>query len=237
MKKWFFKRNMDQQENADSNEGAIVQVENEAAPIRTKKVSRRFFARVRRESKRDRQLAALTTGYQQLVGLMGSIQTHLDSQSKNQERLLSSLEHLPGVAEGLQKIGSAAEQQTQVMGLMRDQLDSSVEHDKQLVDSMNRFNNTLSLMNKTQRRMAFWKIVFFLLALSILFGGVYLGLNESARDAFFQKTERLFSSQPKPAAAAEPASEPDTDEIEIRTEPPQPPLPGNPPVPDKPPNP
>ena len=220
MKKWSFKKGAQEQaeENTPTGEVSLVEDETQLAPA--KKIRRGLFSRLRWESKRDRKLAELSTGYQQLVGLMGSIQHHLELQSERQDRFLGSLEHLPEVAEGLKKIGRSTEQQAETLGLMRDQLDSSVEHDKQLINSMSRFNDTLSLMNKTQRRMAFWKIVFLLLALTLLATGVYLGLNDASKEALSQKAAALFAPAPELIETEVPVT--DTPE---RIAPPAPPLP------------
>lgn len=162
-------------------------------PVDTKPKKTRvgFFSRLRRESKRDRQIASLSDGYQQMVDLMGSIQLHLESQTQSQKYLLNAMEHLPEVADGIQKMGTAAEKQTEVLGLMREQLDSSVTHDKQLVDSMKRFNKTLAAMN----------VIFFILLVAGLITGIYFAMSTNARTAFVDKTKEVFSKGEAPIEA------------------------------------
>ncbi len=228
----------EKQETVDVAGGEIVQAGTEAAAPenpKPKKVRQHLFARFRRESKRDRQLAVLTDGYQQLLGLMSSIQMHLESQTQNQKHLANAMEQLPDVADGLKKMGSAAEQQTEVMGLMREQLGSSVQHDQQLVNSMKRFNRTLATMNG----------IFLLVLLAGLASGIYFSLNDSAKSSLVEKAKSLFESETEPVAESvgcesleEPpalpvAGDPDlsdeaeskADENPLPQEPPAPPLP------------
>src|SRR6056297_312193 len=113
----------------------------------TKRIKKGFFARLRRKSKRDRQLAALSDGYQQLVGLMSSIQMNMEAQAKNQQQLLGALEDLPEVADGLKRIGRAAEQQTEVIEVMRDQFNSNIHREKQMSKNVSRISKTLIVMN------------------------------------------------------------------------------------------
>ena len=107
-----------------------------------------FLARLGWRSKRAEQLEVLQTGYQQLLGLMESIRNHLEEQSNNQESMLSQM---PDVMEGLKSVGKAAEQHTEVIQLVKQQFESSVEHDRKLVESMDSFNKTLELMDTTSR--------------------------------------------------------------------------------------
>lgn len=138
----------DEMKNASDH--MVAELENTEpvpAPAPPKKIKKGFFARLRRESKRDRQLAALSNGYQQLIGLMSSIQMNMEVQAKNQQQLLGALENLPEVADGLKKMGTAAERQTEVIKLMRDQLNSNVHRDKQMSKSVSRINKTLVFTN------------------------------------------------------------------------------------------
>lgn len=105
-------------------------------------------------TKKEQQLIALQAGYQELIQLVQSVNRHLESQSERQEQLVKALDTLPQAVEGLQHVGKSAEQQSAVLELIRKQLESSVEHDQQLVDSMGRFNQTLSLMDKTSQNTA-----------------------------------------------------------------------------------
>ncbi len=110
-----------------------------------------WLARWRPESKRDRQIAWLQAGYSEMLDLSRSIREHLDRQADLQEKTSRVLERLPEAIEGLNSVGKAAEHQVEVLGLLRHQLESSVQHDQQLVDSMNKFNSTLGVMDETAR--------------------------------------------------------------------------------------
>ncbi len=102
-------------------------------------------------SRRDRQLAALQEGYVEMLGLMRGIREHLEKQQGVQEKMVHVLDRLPESMDGLKNVGRAAEQQVEVMSLLRKQIESGATHDQQLIDSMNRFNQTLSVMDQTSR--------------------------------------------------------------------------------------
>jgi hypothetical protein len=114
----------------------------------------RFIARLRKGSKRDQQIAALQAGYTELLELIRAIRGHLDNQAQSQDKLLNMLQHLPDAVDGLKGVGRTTEQQAEVLELLRKQLESSVDHDDKLVDSMNRFNETLAVMDQTSRSSA-----------------------------------------------------------------------------------
>ncbi|HOW98653.1 MAG TPA: hypothetical protein P5567_10780 [Kiritimatiellia bacterium] len=102
-------------------------------------------------SRRDRQLAALQEGYVEMLGLMRGIREHLEKQQGVQEKMVQVLDRLPDSMDGLKNVGRAAEQQVEVMSLLRKQIESGATHDQQLIDSMNRFNQTLGVMDQTSR--------------------------------------------------------------------------------------
>ncbi|MBN1270321.1 MAG: hypothetical protein JXB04_12090 [Kiritimatiellae bacterium] len=138
--------------------GDYIDVEAEeakqAVPGRLASAKDRFLTRLRKGSKRDQQIAALQLGYNEMLGLIRSIRGHLESQTQAQGRLLETLDHLPDAVESLKSVGRSSEQQSEVLQLLRRQLESSVGHDEKLIDSMNRFNQTLELMDQTSRNSA-----------------------------------------------------------------------------------
>ena len=111
----------------------------------------RWLSRWRPGARRDRQIAWLQAGYSEMLTLMRGINEHLQRQEDVQHKLAGALEKLPASMESLQSVGKAAEQQVEVLALLREQLSSSVRHDQQLVESMNRFNQTLGVMDETSR--------------------------------------------------------------------------------------
>ena len=102
-------------------------------------------------SKRDRQIAWLQAGYSETLDLMRSIRQHLDRQEDVQVKMASILDRLPESMDGLKSVNKAAEQQVVVLGLLRQQIEANVHHDKKLVESMDKFNQTLGLMDETSR--------------------------------------------------------------------------------------
>ena len=107
----------------------------------------RFIPRTRRE----RQIQALQAGYTEMVDMMRNISTHLERQAQVHDNLLGALEHFPDAVDSLRSVGKATEQQTEMLGLVKERLESNASHEEQVVDSMNRFNNTLTMMDETSK--------------------------------------------------------------------------------------
>ncbi|NCC51437.1 MAG: hypothetical protein EOM20_09510 [Spartobacteria bacterium] len=144
--KWFqVFRAHDETGNASSPSDNVTHISPVSSPVEKPG----WLARMGWRSKRTEQLEALQTGYQQLLGLMESIRNHLEEQSRRQETLVNNI---PEAIEGLKAVGRAAEQHTEVVQLVKQQFESSVEHDRQLIESMNGFNKTLELMDATSRQ-------------------------------------------------------------------------------------
>lgn len=114
---------------------------------------RRIFSGLRGKAaqRNEQQMAALQAGYQEIVGMVQSIRGHLESQTRTQEKMLGLMDRLGDAAEGLKGITQSAEQQTATLQLIRDQMGHSVEHGQQMVDSLNRFNATLTLIDQSSR--------------------------------------------------------------------------------------
>lgn len=110
-----------------------------------------WLARWRPVSKRDRQIAWLQAGYSETLDLMRSIRQHLDRQEDIQVKMANVLDRLPESMDGLKSVNKAAEQQVEVLGLLRQQIEANVHHDRKLVESMDKFNQTLGLMDETSR--------------------------------------------------------------------------------------
>ena len=96
-------------------------------------------------------MQTLQSGYVEMLDLMRSISSHLDQQAQSQTRLLQSLECFPEAVDGLKHVGKATAQQTEVLKLVRDQLESTAQHEQDIVGSMDGFNRTLHLMDETNR--------------------------------------------------------------------------------------
>ena len=110
-----------------------------------------WLSRWRPGSKRDRQIAWLQAGYSETLDLMRSIRQHLDRQEDVQVKMANVLDRLPESMDGLKSVNKAAEQQVVVLGLLREQIEANVHHDHKLVESMDKFNQTLGLMDETSR--------------------------------------------------------------------------------------
>jgi hypothetical protein len=110
-----------------------------------------WLSRWRPRSKRDRQIAWLQAGYSETLDLLRAIRQHLDRQEDVQVKMANVLDRLPESMEGLKSVNKAAEQQVVILGLLRQQIEAGVQHDQKLVESMNKFNETLGLMDETSR--------------------------------------------------------------------------------------
>jgi hypothetical protein len=110
-----------------------------------------WLSRWKPGSKRDRQIAWLQAGYSETLDLMRSIRQHLDRQEDVQVKMANVLDRLPESMDGLKSVNKAAEQQVVVLGLLRQQIEANVHHDQKLVESMDKFNQTLGLMDETSR--------------------------------------------------------------------------------------
>lgn len=111
-----------------------------------------WWQRWRNPSRQERQLASLQSGYFEMIDLVRSIRDHLDRQQNVQSKVVEVLAKVPEALDGMKTLNAAANQQVEVLNVLRQQVESSVAHDRQLVDSMNRFNHTLTSMDETSRR-------------------------------------------------------------------------------------
>lgn len=123
----------------------------DARPVPVKKP---WLSRKKSGQQREDQIEVLQQGYSEMLGMVRSIRSNLDRQSQYQDKLLSHLEHLPEALDGLKGITRAGEQQAQVVGLIRDQLEQNADQQQIMSDSMNRFNDTLGLMDANSRSSA-----------------------------------------------------------------------------------
>lgn len=127
---------------ASSTVGSSVQL---AQPKRT------WISRFMPSTRRELQIQALQAGYTEMLDTMRSISTHLEQQSNVQDNILGALEQFPEAMESLRDVGKATEQQTVMMGLVKQRLETNASHEQQVADSMNRFNNTLTMMDETSK--------------------------------------------------------------------------------------
>lgn len=143
---WFGRKS--KQDNNDSATGADAHLPPEGQPPHTDG----FLQRLRPRSKRDRQIATLQEGYYEMLNLVRSISDHLNRQRDVQEQMTTVLKDMPEAMQGLKSVNKAAEQQVEVLNLLRRQLHSSNEHDQQLIQSMANFNRTLGTIGETSRQ-------------------------------------------------------------------------------------
>lgn len=110
-----------------------------------------WLSRLRPVSRRDRQIAWLQAGYSEMLDLMRSIRQHLDRQEDLHQKVAGALERLPESMDHLKGVGQAAQQQVELLGLLRSQIESSAGRDQQMIESMNRLSQTLGVMDETSR--------------------------------------------------------------------------------------
>lgn len=92
-------------------------------------------------SRKKQQAIAMQNGYLEMVDLIRAIRSHLDRQETVQTSVLAMLEKVPG----------AMDRQHEVMTLFKQQLESGMENNRRLTESMGNLNNTLASMDESQR--------------------------------------------------------------------------------------
>ncbi len=92
-------------------------------------------------SRKKQQAVAMQNGYLEMVDLIRAIRSHLDRQETVQTSVLSMLEKVPG----------AMDRQHEVMTMFKQQLESGMENNRRLTDSMGNLNNTLAAMDESQK--------------------------------------------------------------------------------------
>ncbi|HOE01015.1 MAG TPA: hypothetical protein PLD40_04695 [Kiritimatiellia bacterium] len=107
-------------------------------PIPQKKPG--FFRRLF-TSRKKQQAVAMQNGYLEMVDLIRAIRAHLDRQEVVQTSVLTMLEKVPG----------AMDRQHEVMTMFKQQLESGMENNRRLTESMGNLNNTLASMDESQR--------------------------------------------------------------------------------------
>jgi hypothetical protein len=110
-----------------------------------------WLARWRAPRQQTRQLATLQDGFNELVGLTRSIREHMETQALTQRTLVEMMEHLPGAVEGLKSVGTATQQQTETLNLLKQQLEAAARNEDHLIDSMRSFNKTLTMMDSMSK--------------------------------------------------------------------------------------
>lgn len=92
-------------------------------------------------SRKKQQAVAIQNGYLEMVDLIRAIRNHLDRQENVQSSLLTMLEKVPDVME----------RQHEVMAIFKQQLESGMENNRRLTDSMGNLNHTLASMDESQK--------------------------------------------------------------------------------------
>ena len=92
-------------------------------------------------SRKKQQAVAMQNGYLEMVDLIRAIRSHLDRQETVQTSVLTMLEKVPG----------AMDRQHEVMTMFKQQLESGMENNRRLTDSMGNLNNTLAAMDESQK--------------------------------------------------------------------------------------
>ncbi len=92
-------------------------------------------------TRKKQQAIAVQNGYLEMVDLIRAIRSHLDRQESVQTRVLAMLEKVP----------DAMDRQHEVMAMFKQQLETGMENNRRLTDSMGNLNHTLAAMDESQR--------------------------------------------------------------------------------------
>ena len=165
-----------------------------------------WLTRWRAPKQQARQLATLQEGFNELVGLTRSIREHMDQQSQTQRTLTELLTHVPDAVAGLKQVGQATQQQTETLDLLKKQLEASARNEGHMVESMQKFNQTLQVMDnlskstsqtvttmadrtrdseemlravleRSERRLVYMIVGLMVLTVTVLGVGLYVGLS------------------------------------------------------------
>ena len=181
-----------------------------------------FWERLNPVARRKKQMNNMHEGYQEILSLVRTMRDNLDHQIVAQKQLVTYMQALPEAVEGMRSLSQSAGEHTEMLKIMQGQLDSSLEHNRSMGGSVDRFNSTLVSMDQTtkqlvsqsreseqelrrmlgraQRRMAFLTFVLLLMLISAVGGFAYLTYRTEIH-AFFEN--RASQSAPAPAAAPE----------------------------------
>ena len=107
-------------------------------PVPPKKIGflRRIFT-----SRKKQRAVAMQNGYLEMVDLIRAIRAHLDRQETVQSSVLAMLEKVP----------DTMDRQQEVMQLFKQHLESGMENNRRLTDSMGNLNHTLASMDEAHR--------------------------------------------------------------------------------------
>lgn len=168
-----------------------------------------WLTRWRQPRRQEKQLATLQEGFNELVGLTQSIREHMQQQARTQATLVEMMEHLPGAVESLKGVGEATKQQTETLGLLKQQLEAGARNEDHMMESMRSFNKTLALMDdlskstsqtvssmsdrtrdsedmlrtileRSERRLIYMIVTVTLVTLTVLGVGLYIGFGQRA---------------------------------------------------------
>ncbi len=92
-------------------------------------------------TRKQQEAIAIQDGYLEMVDLVRAIRSHLDRQELVQSRVLYMLEKVP----------DAMDHQYEVLSLFKQQIESNMDNDRRLTDSMGRLSGTLESMNESQK--------------------------------------------------------------------------------------
>lgn len=110
-------------------------------------------------SQKKQQLAALQSGYNEMLDLTRSIRDHLASQNEVQTKISTTLEHLPETVSHLQHICRNADRQSEAIYSL---MESTCQTQEMLHDSIRR----------SERRMALTLTLFLLAIITVIGGGI-----------------------------------------------------------------
>ena len=103
-------------------------------------------------SKRDQQIVAIQTAYQEMVGMMGSISQNLNAQAETQRELLKAVQQVPGAMDHLKEIGNVSKQQVETLQVIQSQIEANERRDDMLSDTIQGFHSTIDQFGKSNRQ-------------------------------------------------------------------------------------
>ena len=154
-------------------------------------------------SQKKQQMAALQSGYNEMLDLSRSIRDHLESQQELQVKIGETLDQVPEAVGHLRHICRNADRQTEAIS--------------SLVDSTGKTQEMLhDVMRRSERRLVLTLTLFLLTIIAVIGGGIYLVLPQ-----YQQQPQQIAVVEKVEAKTPEVAEEPEIVDVPTEREQPE----------------
>ena len=106
----------------------------------------------KRPNRRDQQLRHLREGYIELLGLVRSISTHLDSKQEENSQVSTLVESLPPALNSFEKLATSQKEVTAILGNLNTHMEKTSRKDDDLLENMQGFNSALKEVSSSNEK-------------------------------------------------------------------------------------